>query len=104
MLFVAVFLIGILPIIIYSLVISSNLKEYFKDSKEKELLYIAVHAAPVTLHESELKYHIEKALDSGATWKEIAEVFEIVSTLGIHAITMGVPILKEAINEVEAAK
>jgi alkylhydroperoxidase/carboxymuconolactone decarboxylase family protein YurZ len=72
--------------------------------KEKELLYIAVHAAPVTLHESELKYHIEKALDCGATWKEIAEVFEIVSTLGIHAITMGVPILKEAINEVEAAK
>ena len=71
--------------------------------KEKELLYIAVHAAPVTLHESELKYHIEKALDCGATCKEIAEVFEIVSTLGIHAITMGVPILKEAITEVTAA-
>ena len=41
MLFVSVFLIGILPLIIYSLVISSNLKTYFKESKEKELLYEA---------------------------------------------------------------
>ena len=73
-------------------------------AKEVELLYIAVHAAPVTLHREAVKYHIEKALDAGATWHEIVEVFEIVSTLGIHAITMGVPILKEAIAEVEAEK
>ena len=72
--------------------------------KERELLYIAVHAAPVTLHRDALKYHIEKALDIGITMEEIAEVFEIVSTLGIHAITMGVPILKEAIAEVAAEK
>ena len=70
--------------------------------KEKELLYIAVHAAPVTLHKAELEYHIEQALNQGASWQEIIEVFEIVSTLGIHAVTMGVPILKEAIAEVEA--
>ena len=68
--------------------------------KEKELLYIAVHAAPVTLHREELKRHIERALDEGASWQEIVEVIQIVSTLGIHAITMGVPILKEAIGEV----
>ena len=73
-------------------------------AKEKELLYIAVHAAPVPLHQGQLKYHIERALDCGAEWKEIIEVFEIVSTLGIHAITMGVPLLKEAIAEVEVEK
>lgn len=72
--------------------------------KERELLYVAVHAAPVTLHRDALKYHIDRALDSGAAMQEIVEVFEIVSTLGIHAITMGVPILKEAISEVEAEK
>lgn len=72
--------------------------------KERELLYIAVHAAPVTLHREALKYHIDRALDAGAEMKEIVEVFEIVSTLGIHAITMGVPILKEAISEVNAEK
>lgn len=73
-------------------------------AKEKELLYIAVHAAPVTLHREQTRYHIGRALDEGASWKEIIEVLEIVSTLGIHAITMGVPILKEAIEEVEAEK
>lgn len=70
--------------------------------KEKELLYIAVHSAPVTLHREELKHHIDRALDEGATWQEIVEVIQIVSTLGIHAITMGVPILKEAIQEVSS--
>lgn len=72
--------------------------------KEKELLYIAVHSAPVTLHHDELKNHIDRALDEGATWQEIVEVIQIVSTLGIHAITMGVPILKEAIGEVAASQ
>lgn len=72
--------------------------------KERELLYVAVHAAPVTLHKDALKYHIDCALDAGASMQEIVEVFEIVSTLGIHAITMGVPLLKEAITEVEAEK
>ncbi len=61
-------------------------------------------AAPVTLHRDELKNHIDRALDEGATWQEIVEVIQIVSTLGIHAITMGVPILKEAIQEVAASE
>ena len=69
--------------------------------KEKELLYIAVHAAPVTLHADALSEHISRAMDEGATWQEIVEVIQIVSTLGIHAITMGVPLLKEAMREVE---
>ena len=51
-------------------------------------------------HKDELRHHIDRALDEGATWQEIVEVIQIVSTLGIHAITMGVPILKEAIQEV----
>lgn len=72
--------------------------------KEKELIYIAVHAAPVTLHPEALRYHISRALDYKAEIKEIMDVFHIVSTLGIHAVTMGVPILKEAMNEVEKEK
>ncbi|MCC8025022.1 MAG: carboxymuconolactone decarboxylase family protein [Clostridium sp.] len=69
--------------------------------KEKELVYIAVHAAPVSLNKKALRYHIDCALDSGATANEIVEVFELVSTLGIHSITIGVPILKEALTELE---
>lgn len=67
--------------------------------KEKELIYIAVHAAPVSLNKNALRFHIEQALDYGATTNEIIEVFELVSTLGIHSITIGVPILKEAMTE-----
>lgn len=72
--------------------------------KEKELIYIAVHAAPVTLHPKQVRYHISRALDYEASINEIMDVLHIVSTLGIHAVTMGVPILKEAIREVEAEK
>ena len=67
--------------------------------KEKELVYIAVHASPVCLNRNELERHINRALDCGADRKEIIEVFELVSTLGIHSITIGVPILKEALTE-----
>lgn len=72
--------------------------------KEKELIYLAVHAAPVTLHPEAVRYHMAKALDEGADIHEIMDVLHIVSTLGIHAVTMGVPILKEAMKEVEAEK
>lgn len=72
--------------------------------KEKELIYIAVHAAPVTLHPDAVRYHISRALDYKAEITEIVDVLHIVSTLGIHAVTMGVPILKEAMKEVEAEK
>ena len=68
-------------------------------SKEKELVYIAVHAAPVSLNREALRRHIERAMDFGAEVHEIIEVFELASTLGIHSITMGVPILKEALTE-----
>ncbi len=72
--------------------------------KEKELIYLAVHAAPVTLHPGQVRYHISRALEYGATVNELADVLHMVSTLGIHAVTMGVPILKEAMKEVEAEK
>lgn len=41
MLFVAVLLIGILPVLIYSSVISGNLRTYFSETSEKEMLYEA---------------------------------------------------------------
>lgn len=72
--------------------------------KEKELIYLAVHAAPVTLHPEAVRYHMSRALDEGADIREIMDVLHIVSTLGIHAVTMGVPILKEAMKELEAEK
>ena len=61
--------------------------------KVKELIYIAIDAATTHLHEAGTRQHIRNALKVGATKEEILEVFELVSALGVHTITMGVPAL-----------
>lgn len=65
------------------------------EPKIKELIYIAVDAATTHLYEPGLRQHIRNAIGYGATKEEIMEVLELVSVLGIHACTMGVPILLE---------
>jgi alkylhydroperoxidase/carboxymuconolactone decarboxylase family protein YurZ len=47
------------------------------------------------LYEPGLRIHIRNALKHGATKEELMEVFELVSVLGMHSITMGVPVLIE---------
>jgi alkylhydroperoxidase/carboxymuconolactone decarboxylase family protein YurZ len=70
------------------------------EPKVKELIYIAIDAATTHLYEPGLRQHIRNALGYGATKEEIMEVLELVSVLGIHACTLGVPVLLE---ELEAA-
>jgi alkylhydroperoxidase/carboxymuconolactone decarboxylase family protein YurZ len=69
--------------------------------KIKELIYIAVDASTTHLYAPGLSQHIKNALKYGATKEEIMEVFELTSVLGIHTITMGVPILMEELEKVE---
>ena len=66
--------------------------------KEKELIYIAIDAATTHLYEPGLRQHIQNALGHGATREEIMEVYELVSVLGIHACTLGVPVLLEELE------
>lgn len=68
--------------------------------KVKELICIAVDAACTQLYEPSLRVHIANALKHGATVQEVVEVLQLVSVLGIHTVTMGMPILVE---ELEAA-
>ena len=49
-----------------------------------------------------LKLHIENAIGYGATPQEILEIMEIVSVLGIHAVTTAAPILAEEIALAQA--
>jgi len=72
------------------------------EPKIKELIYIAVDAATTHLYEPGLRQHIRNALKYGATREEIMEVLELVSVLGIHACTMGVPVLMEELKAAEA--
>jgi len=71
--------------------------------KIKELIYTAIDAATTHLYEPGLRQHISNALKYGATKEEIMEVFELVSVLGIHSCTMGVPILMEELKKVGGA-
>jgi alkylhydroperoxidase/carboxymuconolactone decarboxylase family protein YurZ len=65
------------------------------EPKIKELVYIAFDAAATHLYVPGLKLHMRNAVRLGATSAEILEVLEIVSVIGIHAATVGVPILAD---------
>lgn len=69
------------------------------DDKTKEFMYIAVDAAATHLYLPGIRQHIRAALAVGATEQEVMEVLELTSTLGIHAMNIGVPILVEVLTE-----
>jgi alkylhydroperoxidase/carboxymuconolactone decarboxylase family protein YurZ len=68
--------------------------------KVKEFIYIAIDASTTHLHASGTRVHMKNALRHGATQQEIMEVLQLISVLGIHSCTHGVPILVE---EMQAA-
>ncbi len=61
--------------------------------KVKEFVYIAFDASATHLYVPGLKLHMRNAVRLGAAAAEILEVLEIVSVIGIHAATVGAPIL-----------
>jgi len=74
-------------------------KKNHLDDKTKEFMYIAVDAAATHLYVPGIRQHIAAALRHGASVQEIMEVLELSSTLGIHAMNIGVPILVEVLVE-----
>ncbi|RWZ67723.1 gamma-carboxymuconolactone decarboxylase [Labedella populi] len=74
-------------------------KKNHLDAKTKELMYIAVDAAATHLYQPGIRQHIKAALGVGATPQEIMEVIELTSTLGIHAMNIGVPLLVKVLEE-----
>ena len=65
------------------------------DQKTKELIFIAINVATTHLWPSGARRHMANALEAGATKEEILEVIQLTSIMGIHSMTMGVPILME---------
>lgn len=74
-------------------------KQGLIEPKVKELIYIAIDSATTHLYEPGLRIHIRNALKYGASTAEILEVYELVSVLGMHTITMGLPALLEEAAE-----
>ena len=69
------------------------------DDKTKEFMFIAVDAAATHMYAPGVRQHIKAAFAAGANPSEIMEVIELTSTLGIHAMNIGVPILVEVLVE-----
>ena len=68
------------------------------DAKTKELILLALSAATTNLYESGIRTHTRNALKHGATTDELLEVLELISVLGIHAFTLGMPVMTEELN------
>ena len=73
------------------------------EPKIKEFIYIAIDAATTHLYEPGLRIHLRNAVKYGATKEEIMEVYELVSVLGLHTMTMGVPVMLEELEAVAVA-
>ena len=65
------------------------------EPKVVEFIAIAVDASCTHMYAPGTRRHIRKALELGATKEEIAAVLQAVSVLGIHASSLGAPILLE---------
>lgn len=68
-------------------------------NKVKAFIAIAADAAATHLYAPGILEHIRVALANGATREELTEVLELISTVGIHASNVGVPVLLEVLEE-----
>jgi alkylhydroperoxidase/carboxymuconolactone decarboxylase family protein YurZ len=83
----------------YSALSSVPWKHGTLPSKIKELIYVAVDASTTHLYNPGTRIHIANALKHGATRDEVMEVLEIVSVLGIHTMSTGLPILIDELRK-----
>jgi len=70
--------------------------------KIKELILMAVNAAPTLLHREGVRRHMRLALSHGASAEEIGETLQLASAIAVHVCTYAVPALMDA--ETDAAK
>lgn len=67
----------------------------------RHLIAIAVTAAVTHLSEAAVRAHIQAALRCGATKDQIVEALQLSSVLGIHSISIGMPILDKVVAKAE---
>ena len=69
------------------------------EPKVKEMIYIAMDIATTHLYLPGTRIHMTNALKHGATREELMEVLQLVSVLGIHSMTEGLPILVDELKK-----
>lgn len=71
--------------------------------KTRAVIMIALTSTMTNLSAAALQEHIRQALAAGVERDEIVEVFQLVSALGLHSCTFGVPILVEELQQHDGA-
>lgn len=71
--------------------------------KTQELILLAMDSSCTHLNKSGVQAHTAAALEAGATQQEVMETLELTSVLGVHAVTAGVPCLREVMKEMGKA-
>jgi len=64
-----------------------------------ELIYIAFDTSATHLYEVGLRLHIKNALEYGADPRQIVEVMEIASLIGVKSVLVGAPMIQQAISK-----
>lgn len=78
---------------------SASVKKNRLPRKVQELVLLSLNASCTTMYTPSISAHTRGALQAGATKDEILEVLELSSVLGIHAVSVGVPLLEEVLQE-----
>lgn len=64
------------------------------DPKVQEFIHIVMNSSPaIHMSEGGTRRHMANAFEHGATFEELLEVLEILSTVGVHSVIKGIPIL-----------
>ncbi|MGV1832956.1 carboxymuconolactone decarboxylase family protein [Agrobacterium vitis] len=61
--------------------------------KEAHLIALAVHAQVTQLNPVGVRQHVRAALEHGASAREVLDVCKQISSMGIHAMVFGLPII-----------
>lgn len=69
------------------------------DPVDRELLRLALSVSTTHLWPPAVQTHVRGALEHGATAEQITETLLLVSVLGMHSLTDGIPVLCEAMRE-----
>lgn len=67
-------------------------------AKERELIGLALCAAPTALHRDGVRRHIRGALKAGASHVEILATLHLSAALSVHTCTLGVPGFEDVLN------
>lgn len=68
--------------------------------KWRAMIMLAVHSCPAVLDVDAVKLHTKRCLEFGASTEELVEVVLSASGIGVHAYSLGIPEVKNALRVV----